>query len=318
MKIHSLFFCFFIFFTCDWPLKAFSHDDIILCAENICELLLHGGLRDDCTIEKYVTYMSPDVPDKQYTREPVINVIVNNEEMEKFYAQKNFWSTIKNGIFVLKSLVALAIVLVILYLLYRGYEEFFEWPPDKPYPSSQLQEGGDVAMPTDIQGHGGMDQRDNGGMTQKQQEQEQEQEKNQSINSQKSERLNHVGTQESGAGNQPSQDAMLQKQQEKKQQNQKTSSSSGQKTSPNSWLDLHTTSMQFIFYWLRSGMKKEIDHAKSIGLVSSGIQADTLFEGKTLDEIMKYGRFITQQLRYAKRIGLEPSVDCAVHFRVSR
>lgn len=106
-----------------------SNDETVLLVSDICDLLQQGYSPDEVIrmlgdkyehtdgIQNFVKYVQ-DVLVKQKSKDVVINIISKDREADKYFARKNFWSNIKNFIFILKTIV----VLVICYLIYEFIE----------------------------------------------------------------------------------------------------------------------------------------------------------------------------------------------------
>jgi len=132
MKLKLLFFCVISFAYAhaeDIVSTAISdiHEKIALehriLAENIFDLLTSGHSIDDVTTflnkshehrydnKKLISDLQ-NLLNKQYSKNDLINIIVNNKESEKFYAWKNFQSK-------LETFAILAAAIGALYLLYK-------------------------------------------------------------------------------------------------------------------------------------------------------------------------------------------------------
>lgn len=101
-------------------------NEMVVLTESIYELLLCGQTPDEITamfadnkqhvstIRKFAVHMAA-LQNKQTSKGVPINIIINNEEKEKYYANKNFWATIENVCFALEIIV----IVVIIIMLYR-------------------------------------------------------------------------------------------------------------------------------------------------------------------------------------------------------
>jgi hypothetical protein len=116
--------------------KETMADEMAILAENIYGLLLCRRSPDEIAviladkkehvnaIQKLAIRMA-DLQNKQYSKDSIINLVITNEEKEKYYANENFWLTMENCYFVLKIIVILVVVIVLLYLLYRYMLSYF-------------------------------------------------------------------------------------------------------------------------------------------------------------------------------------------------
>ena len=117
-----------------------ARDDLMMLTESTCDFLLRGYSKDEVIvalndeqentdkIEKLVTTVEK-LLEQQYSKDNIIDIVVNNKEFETFYSQKNFWLKIKNTYFLLESTGILVIIVFVLYLLYALYKWFdFKFP----------------------------------------------------------------------------------------------------------------------------------------------------------------------------------------------
>jgi hypothetical protein len=105
-------------------------NEMAVLTKNIYELLLCGQTPDEITalfadnkehvntIQKLAVRMA-DLQNKQYSKGVPINLTINNKEEEKYYAKKNFWTTIENLCFVLK-VIAIIVIIIMLYQYLRS------------------------------------------------------------------------------------------------------------------------------------------------------------------------------------------------------
>lgn len=118
--------------------QAITHfnDLVTLLTETVYELLEQGYTIDQIALhlEKLSHQQdqySPEIQTlittiahlfaQQHAKNDVINIIVQNEEAEKFYAQANFRAKVKNYYFMVKSVIILCIILIICYFINRYF-----------------------------------------------------------------------------------------------------------------------------------------------------------------------------------------------------
>ena len=114
MKIYHVFFyaaCFIVLNNYSFSFaqtQIYTEHEITMLTENICNLLLHKHLDED---------LIHFLLNKQCLKDKVINTIISQKIFEKFYKRKNSWTKIKNYYFLIKTIVILAIIIIVAYLL---------------------------------------------------------------------------------------------------------------------------------------------------------------------------------------------------------
>src|SRR5207248_224164 len=107
-------------------------DCIGILEEDICDLILSGYSANEVAAILNQQHGDPDnmqeligiiqgLLDERYSKNDIVNIIVNNKESEEFFSQKNFWAKIKNRYFVVKVIVSVSIATYLCYLLYQYF-----------------------------------------------------------------------------------------------------------------------------------------------------------------------------------------------------
>jgi len=270
---------------------------ITMLIDNICDLLLHGYSTDEVIkiladnqkhqydTQKLVTLIH-FLLNKKHSKNIILNILVNNENFKKFYAQKNFWTQVKNCYFVLKIIVILAIIIIVAYLL----SHYFDLPglfcSNSLSASDNKQEFNEDKSSSckQPQAHDS--------------DPECRSESSQPSENQEEQNLD-VAMQVQQITQQPDQSTPIETEQKRYQQDMQPNS---KQTNPFGLAPL----LHIYDHELYMELKQQIEHAKRIGLEPSAIQFDGTEKNKAQRDNRKFKDLIAEQIEQAKELGLEP------------